>query len=482
MTATLLHRPPTAVAAGECVVYIRISRDTEGTHLGADRQEQDCRALAERLGLRVAEVYDDNDVSAYSGKVRKGYRRMLADLARHPRPVLVWHTDRLHRSPRELEEWIALAEPNGIAVQTVQAGPIDLATPAGRMVARQLGAVARYESEHKSDRIRRKMDQKAESGEWLGGTTPFGWRRIPTDGKRLELVPAEAALIASGIRSLLSGASLRAVVRDWNASGVSPRKATEWHRRSVRMILIRWRNAGVHEHRDQVGGKADWPAIPGVSVDDVRAVRAVLDERAEGAGYGSRSRWLLSGIALCTCGAPVKAMTVAAGRRKSYRCTVTGSGHVARAVDPIDALVEFVVLGLLTRPEVTSAYAAATTEDTTDVPALKAERDRAQARLAELVSMLSDGDMSRVEFVAARRRVVERIERIEHDLTAATRTSPVAAMAATADPVAAWHAADIDAQRAIIRELITITLLPVGPGRRRFDPESVVITPKGIER
>ena len=310
MITILLARPcphsrrPAPV--GECVIYVRISRDTEGAGLGVERQAADCRELATRLGLRVAAVYDDNDVSAYSGKVRKGYRRMLADLAHHPRPVLVWHTDRLHRSPRELEEWIALAEPNGIAVHTVQAGQIDLATPGGRMNARNLGNYARYESEIKSERIKRKMAQKAEHGEWLGGRVPFGWRRIPTDPKRLELAPDEAALIAAGTRTLLSGASMRAVVRDFDASGVPPRASKAWDRRSVRMVLGRWRNAGVHEHRGQVGGPADWPAVPGVSVDDVRAVRALLDERAEGAAYDNRSAWLLSGIAVCACGQPVR--------------------------------------------------------------------------------------------------------------------------------------------------------------------------------
>lgn len=486
--ADLLERPR-GVRAGvnECVIYTRISRDTEGAGLGVERQEKDCRELADQLGLRVIAVYRDNDVSAYSGKVRKGYRRMLDDLARRPRTVLVWHTDRLHRSPVELETWIALAEPHGIAVHTVQAGPLDLATPAGRMVARQLGAVARYESEHKSERIRRKMDQKAEDGEWLGGTTPFGWRRIPTDGRQLELVPAEAELITAGVRALLSGVSLRTVVRDWNASGVPPRKAPAWTRRSVRQIVRRWRNAAVHEHRSEVGGKAKWPAIPGVSVDDVRAVRAVLDDRAEGRGYGNRSAWLLSGIATCPCGQPVKAMTVGAGRRKSYRCTAGGTGHVARAVDPVDALVAGGVIDgeevsgfiplLLARPDVVAAFAA-TAAGSVDTSALRVERDRGRVRLEEIAAMYADEDITRAEYTAMRRRVAERVERIDAELAAATRTSPIAALATNTDPVAAWHAADIDVKRTIIRELVTITLLPVGPGRRRFDPATVRIKPR----
>jgi hypothetical protein len=49
-------------------IYVRISSDRTGAGLGVARQEEDCRALCERLGWQVVRVYPDNDVSAYSGK------------------------------------------------------------------------------------------------------------------------------------------------------------------------------------------------------------------------------------------------------------------------------------------------------------------------------------------------------------------------------------------------------------------------------
>src|SRR5688572_22951930 len=64
----------------QAAVYTRISDDSLGTGLGVARQEADCRALAERLGWQVAEVYSDNDQSAFNGTSRPQYLRMLADL------------------------------------------------------------------------------------------------------------------------------------------------------------------------------------------------------------------------------------------------------------------------------------------------------------------------------------------------------------------------------------------------------------------
>jgi site-specific DNA recombinase len=130
---TLASVPATAVRVA---VYCRISQDGEGQGLGVARQEADCRRLAERRGWDVVEVYVDNDLSAYSGKARPGYQRLLADIeAGKVEAVVAWHPDRLHRSPVELEAFIDLVERSGVGVETVQAGRVDLATPAGRMNA-----------------------------------------------------------------------------------------------------------------------------------------------------------------------------------------------------------------------------------------------------------------------------------------------------------------------------------------------------------
>jgi site-specific DNA recombinase len=57
-------------------IYCRISEDREGVALGVARQQEDCRALAARLGYTVPAdaVFVDNDISAStrSRKARRG--------------------------------------------------------------------------------------------------------------------------------------------------------------------------------------------------------------------------------------------------------------------------------------------------------------------------------------------------------------------------------------------------------------------------
>src|SRR5215211_2554477 len=172
------------------VTYCRICADKTGAGLGVERQAADCRELALGLGLGEPEVLSDNDLSAYSGKRRPGYERLKQGLLDGRwATLLVWHVDRLCRSARDLEDIVDLV--NGrVAVHTVKGGEIDLATAEGRMQARMLGTLARYESEHRSDRVRRALAQAAEQGRPPGGPRPYGWR---PDGT---LDPAEAQIVA----------------------------------------------------------------------------------------------------------------------------------------------------------------------------------------------------------------------------------------------------------------------------------------------
>src|SRR5579884_2476096 len=150
-------------------LYCRISADKEGAGLGVERQREDCEALARKRGWTVAGVYVDNDISAYSGKRRPGYRRLLRDIQQgRINAIVAWHTDRLHRSLRELEEFIDVCEAGQVKVETVRAGELDYKTPSGRAMARILGTWARYESEHRSERIRRKHVEMAEKGLYKG--------------------------------------------------------------------------------------------------------------------------------------------------------------------------------------------------------------------------------------------------------------------------------------------------------------------------
>ncbi|MGH8836793.1 MAG: recombinase family protein, partial [Actinomycetes bacterium] len=239
-------------------VYSRISDDRAGRGLGVARQREDCAKLVADRSWELVASLKDNDRSAYTGKPRKEYVRLLELVRADALDVIVaWHPDRLHRSPSELEDFISLIEAHGVSVVTCQAGQWDLGTPAGRMVARQIGAVSRYESEHKSDRVRRALEQRAEMGR-PHGRVPYGWRRV--EGRDV-VDQDQAGIIREIAGRIISGDSLRSITADLNARGVLSPTGKTWGKQMLRHVVLRERNVGLRTHRGQVIGDGDWPPI-----------------------------------------------------------------------------------------------------------------------------------------------------------------------------------------------------------------------------
>jgi site-specific DNA recombinase len=159
-------------------LYTRISRDRVGAGVGVERQLEDCQALVDQVGGETVLSLSDNDISAYSGKPRPGYLALLEALrGGHMDAVVTWHADRLHRSMIELEDYVLASEIHDVATHTLRAGAIDLATPSGPVVARQLGAVARYEVEHAIERQKSAKLQAARAGKYGGGKRPYGYAK-----------------------------------------------------------------------------------------------------------------------------------------------------------------------------------------------------------------------------------------------------------------------------------------------------------------
>ena len=231
------------------------------------RQRQDCTELAGRSGWQVIATFVDNDVSAYSGKPRPQYAQLMQAVAAGGVDVIVaWDPDRLHRSPAELESFIAAVERAAVGVVTVQAGQWDLSTASGKLVARMLGSIARHESDHKSERVRRALQQNATAGR-SHGRVAYGWRRehAPDGAVREVIVPEQAAVIRRIAAALLAGDSLRSITAGLNAEAVPSPTGKPWVKGMVRALVLRERNAGLRVHRGQVNrpGFSGGSVLPG---------------------------------------------------------------------------------------------------------------------------------------------------------------------------------------------------------------------------
>ena len=458
---------PNAVA-----IYARISSDPTGAQLGVTRQIENCRALAERRGWTVRDVYVDDDRSAFSGRARPEYRRMLDDIAAGAvDAVVVWHLDRLHRQPRELEAFFDVCDDAHLTALASVTGDVDLATNDGRFMARILGAVARKESDDKSRRIRRKHLELAQSGEWAGGgTRPFGYL-----ADRRSLNPAEAPFVAEAVARVLAGDSLRSVAGDFNARGVRTVTGRPWSIQVLRGMLLSARISGQREHHGQIVGPARWEAI--ITPDETARLRAVLDHRGRKIGRTPR-RYLLAGLLRCEhCGAILVARPNARGDRR-YVCAkgpgYAGCGRLAILAEPVEDLIQAAVLYRLDTPELAAALRGdAAADDETARTAAALDDDRRQ--LDELATAYGEKQITFPEYLAARKPIEARIEAAKRALSRTTRTTAVADyLGDSAALRERWADLPLARQRAIVAALLDrATVGPGVRGRTAFDPSRV---------
>jgi site-specific DNA recombinase len=317
--------PPKSAA-----IYCRISDDPRGERLGVARQEEDCRALAERKGWPIGGLYVDNDVSAYSGRHRPEYRRMLADLKSGERDaVIVYHLDRLFRRPLELEEFIEACETAGVTHTATVAGDFNLGSDDALLSARILTAVARKESDDKRRRLKRKHLELARNGRALGGvTTPLGYIYDPIT-KEMAPDPEKAAVVVEIFERYASGWSLKSIARDLTDRGiVGLRGRTLWSNGAIARILDNPTYAAYRHYEDDFT-EGNWPPLIGRELwHSVEALRTGSKAPSAAQNRLGKGTNLLSGLLYCSCGSLMWRDTYAAHpQRSSYVCSRAARKH-----------------------------------------------------------------------------------------------------------------------------------------------------------
>ena len=194
-------------------IYTRLSQDRDGTKGGTKRQEEDCRALCRREGLRVGRVYTDDDRSAYSAKSRPSFEQLLGDLEDYD-ALVYWKTDRLVRRTVQFFRVVEACQKAGVRLVSV-VDPIDTSTPIGQGVAGLLASVGEQESHNIGLRVKRLHQSNAKAGKPHGHRRAFGYD--PTGTK---IVAAEAKAIREARDRILAGEAMTAICNDWNDRGV----------------------------------------------------------------------------------------------------------------------------------------------------------------------------------------------------------------------------------------------------------------------
>lgn len=476
--------------------YLRISEDRDLTELGVDRQRTACRALAARHGLdpdTVTEYVDDNR-SAWSGKARPSFDRLLADLAAgRIGAVLAYAPDRLARNLGDYAAFTDAARRSGARVILVNGGEVGL-DPTSTLSSGVQALVSSWESGIKSVRVKAAAEQRA-----LRGLPPGGPRKFGYSLDHMSLVEPEAEAIREAAHAVLDGASLRSQVKRVNAdpelwtpsrkgrtSGVTERRP--WQTTAFRTLLTRPALAGIvvyrgTEHRDVA---AQWPTILTVAEHDDLTVLFAGRATGPNDGAGRPAKHLLSGIAHCGaegCDGTLGTTTQnrPGGKVLLYRCRYAGerqaaqkTPHVARVASKVDDEVVAAVLARLSRGDLQQAIADRSGEDTAG---LLREREAVRDRMREVADAVVAGAFTPAQAATMNRGFMDRLAELDEKVAEADQTGVlklVGDLGTGVDPASWWQSADIETRRALVDALVVVTVLPTRRGTR-FNPEDIDI-------
>lgn len=450
-------------------IYTRISHDPTGQQLGVTRQLEDCRSLADQYGWHVVEVFDDNDLSAYSGRTRPGFEDMLDAMKRGEFDALIcWHTDRLYRSMKDLERLIDVADAGRVQLRTVQGGDLDLSTASGRMLARILGSVARQESEHKGERQKRANVQRADSGAWWSSNRCFGYTQT---GEPLE---PEASLIRAAAAAVLEGTSLRAIARGWNESGVVSSRGAAWNTSRVKRLLLNPRYAALRTYHDKVVGPGDWQAI--INEDTFHGLAAVLRDPNRGGAVSYERKYIGSHRYICgLCGAVMHhTVSTHSNGRTFHRYGCTKQAHLSRTQPELDAWVEAVVLSYLRDDMKMAAIVADNRDAAVNLTELTTRREALKAKKRQLATLLADDVLDEADVRRESGNLSAKIDAVDAAISGAARRNPVLDLIKDGPDLieTRWAALTPDLKGKALDELCTVVVNPA-PRGRYFKPECI---------
>src|SRR5262249_8161908 len=160
--------------------------------------------------------------------------------------------------------------------------------------------------------------------------------------------------IRTAADDVIRGVSLHSICRDWNRQGFTRTGGGKWVPLSLRQMLRNPTYASMtteaptgddirYHRKGAIVCQGDWPAI--LDIDTHHAVVRHLTDPARSTYTFNRAR-MGSGVYMCgACGHKLYSIG-SANTAKKYGC-INGKRHLARKAEPIDEMVEHVVLAVL---------------------------------------------------------------------------------------------------------------------------------------
>jgi len=499
MSVALAASVNTAPVRVEALVYGRASKDRHKLMRSIRDQIQDCETWCEPIGWNVAKVITDADRSAsqWRRKEREGFDEAI-ELIKSGKygGFVTWEPSRAGRDMAIYVQLRAACQNAGVLYLT-HGRVYDFSRSDDTFMLGFEFLRAEADANTMRERQLRTARLNAERGR-PHGRVPYGYRRVYDDRTGIligqEPDPHTGEMVRMMAREVLNGASpYQVAIRLQDMGEPTPQGPREgnlsvgWAALTVKQILRNPTMAGKRVYRGEIIGDAGWEPL--ISAEDFARLQRILYDPARRVHVsdGVSPKALLTHIAKCHyCGRPLTRATYKAKgkapahpRTMKYHCQFRGCYKVVVGADWLDEFVSAAAVAWFGRPENIAmliaddaAWADRASEAELRLVELQARLDEAADRYAAGAITLST--LSRVEATLR-----PQIDEAQKSTVPPITDDGIRALVTSSDVEAAWNSTGLEERRRIIKAVFEIRIMqaPV-KGRKSFQPERVVITPR----
>lgn len=254
-------RSPEAVKRVRVAFYMRVS--TAEQNLSGYSPEFQLEQLNEHVkrkeykGWHTESKWHFFDVGS-GGKIEgRPNLQKLIELVKEEKVdlVLVWKIDRLSRNLSDLLELFEVMDSHGVGFASMKED-LDFTGTIGKLIFQIFGALAEFERENIRMRTEEGRKASAKSGNYVGGSVPYGYIDMPNigaKGRKLQLVPEEAKIVKQIFEWFVyEDKNAKWITNELNKIGAPKGKAsrrkkgTHWAENSVRVMLSYEEYRGVY--------------------------------------------------------------------------------------------------------------------------------------------------------------------------------------------------------------------------------------------
>ena len=460
------HTAPKSVG-----IWIRVSTEDQAQGDSPQHHETRARHYAAAKGWDVVEVYNLAGVSGKSVSDHPECKRMLGDVRSGKISALIFSKlARLARNTKQLLEFSDVFREYNCVLVSLQES-IDTSTPAGRLFYTVIAAMAQWEQEEISDRVKASVPVRAKLGKPLGGAAPFGYE---WKDRRLVPHPSEAPVRKLMYELFAEHRRKKAVARILNERGYRTRNGSKFSDTTVDRLLQDPTAKGIRRanYTRSTGQNKKWALKPEhdwvlTSVEPIiseelwQQCNSFLEgQRLKLARKGRTPVHLFSGLLVCGCG---RKMYVASGSPK-YKCSRCANRIPVADVEGIflDELT-----GYLLSPEKVADYVKRSNDSISEklqlVETLRKELQKCKADIEETFELHKSRALTVPQFKerfqpldARKRQIEDEIPRVEAeiDLSRINEISTEQIMTEALDLRSRWPEMSGEERRRIVELLV----------------------------